>query len=196
MRGEQLVQVREHVLDRLRHLGMVARHRLAHSGELRVQHLALQQLLDLLVHLARGVRAPLVLRQLPHRPRGVGGHRVQVHLLQPRVVGRVARELVLLGRDRLVEQLAYAVQRPGEVTATPQLLAPLPRAVEQRVEPATAVRSAAQQVAQRLAQRAAREHVATQLVQRLADVVRRCQRIGPVVPRPVPEPTGRHHAAP
>ena len=65
----------EHVVERVHHLPDPRKirwsgrlHGVAQSGELGVQHLAAQQVLDLLVLLPRLRRTPLVVGQGPHRP--------------------------------------------------------------------------------------------------------------------------------
>ena len=85
-------------------------HRLLHALEPLVEHLAAEQVADLLVGLARVGGPPVVLGELPHGPAGVGGQGVELHLAEPGVVAVVAGERVALGLDRLAEQLADLLQ--------------------------------------------------------------------------------------
>ena len=190
--ASSVVEVREHVLDRL-HRGRVGVvERLLQPGELRVEHLALQHLLDRLVRRPRLVRVPVVRRQRPHRAGGVVGHGGQLHLRPARVLAVLGGELVALLGERLVERRADLVERAAEVAAAPGGVAHPADLRGEVVEAPVAVEPAAQQVRERLAQRPAREHVAADGVERRADVVRRGQRVGPVGPGAVAEPGHRY----
>ena len=69
VRGEQLVEVREHVLDGLHRGGVRVVQRLLQAGELRVEHLALQHLLDRLVRRPGLVASASRSRPAPAPPR-------------------------------------------------------------------------------------------------------------------------------
>ncbi len=98
-----------------------------------------------------------------------------------------AQGVALVGQ-RLVERGPHLVEGAAEVAAPAGGVAHPAGPGGQLVEAAAAVEAAAQQVAQRLAHRAAREHVAADLVERGADVVRRRERVRSAVPGAVAEP--------
>ena len=126
----------------------------------------------------------------PHRAGGVVGQRGELHLGPPGVVAFLAGQGVALGGEGLVERGADLVEGAAEVTATPGGVAlPADRGGEV-VEAPTPVEATAQQVAQSLAQRAPGQHVAPDRVERCPHVVRRRERVGPVVPGAVAEAAG------
>ena len=103
VRGEQRVQVGEHVLDPLHHLGISGLQGPLHPGELGVQHLALQHLLDRLVRRARVRRAPGVGVQCADRAGDVVGQRVQLQLGEAGVFPVEPRQGLPLGGQGLVQ---------------------------------------------------------------------------------------------
>ena len=117
---QQVVEVGEHLLDGLPVLLGGALERLLHAGEALVEELAAEQVLDLLVGLARLRGLPVVRRQLADRGRG-GGRQVVEHELAERAVAVVQRDvagqLPALGEDGLVEQLLDLAHRAVEVVA-------------------------------------------------------------------------------
>jgi hypothetical protein len=129
VRVEQLVERPEHVLDPLHLLRAGVGERVAHAAELGVEHLAPQQVADLLVGLRGLGRAPLVVGELAHRPGGVVGELVQLGLGQPGGVGRVREQRPPLRGQRPVQQLldplqgavqpAPAAGRPGPLPHPP-----------------------------------------------------------------------------
>jgi hypothetical protein len=190
--GQQRVEVGQHLAYSLASRWILAGQRLLHPGELRVEHLSPQHRLDLFVRLPGLVGLPVVGRQLAHRPRGVVRQCVELHLVQAGVVARIPGERVLLVGECLVEHLAYAVERAGEVAAAAHLLAVPAGPREQVVEPASSLRSLAEKLAQRLPQARAGQHLAAQLVECLADVVRRGQRVRSAVPGAVSHSSAGH----
>ena len=178
--GEQVVEVVEHLPDPLDVLGRRVLHRLLHALEPLVEHLAAEQVADLLVGLARVGGPPVVLGELPHGPAGVGGQGVELHLAEPGVVAVVAGERVALGLDRLAEQLADLLQGAVEPVVALQARPASPDLPRQVVEPAPLADAAPQQLLQRRARRGALHDVAADLIQRCAEVDRRGERIGPV----------------
>jgi hypothetical protein len=190
--GQQVVEVGHHVLDRLHGLRVTVLEEALHPGELRVEDLALQHLLDRLVRRARLGRAPLVRIERPDGAGGVVGQRGQVHLGQPGVVGVHPRQRLGLGGQRLVERGPDLVEGAGQVTAPLGGLAHPAGSLPQLVEPAATVDPTSHQVTQRLPQRAAGQHVLADLVERLAHVVRRRRGVRPAVPRAVAEPGVAH----
>ena len=145
---------------------------------------------ELLVRRARLVRAPVVLGELAHGARGVAGQRVELGLAQPRVVGRVGEQRGALLLDGRVEQLADLLERavePAGLAASSRRRCRAP--AQQVVEAAQAVaaRGAAGRAAPRAGSAPSRIRSPT-CVERLGDVVRRGERVGPVVPRPVRVP--------
>ncbi len=135
----------EHVVERLHHLAdalQVLRRRVgqrvAHAGELRVEHLGAQQILDLLVLLARLGGAPLVVAELADGTGGVVRQRVEFGLSHARRVVRVWKQGTALGADGLVEQLADLLQRAVELPATAQFAGTLTCAAAKGVQPVPA----------------------------------------------------------
>ena len=126
---EQLVQVVEHLVDRLAVLVGGALERLLHAGEPLVEQLAAEQVLDPLVVLARLAGLPVVVGQLAHGGRDRGRQVLELHLAERAVVVvevDVAGELLALLEHRVVEQLAHLLERAVEVVPLQQL-APLLR---------------------------------------------------------------------
>ena len=130
---QQVIQIVEHLVDALAILVGGVLQRLLHPGEPLVEHLAAEQILDLLVLFPRLGTAPVVVGQLLH---GLGrrrGQRLDPHLLEPGVVVERAGQFLALGQHRLVEQLLDLLQRAVKVVALQQF-------------PATAVRLGGQLV--------------------------------------------------
>ena len=181
VRLEQVVQVRDHLADPLDVLGRRVLHRLLHALEALVERLPAQEVLDLLVGLARLGVAPVVVLQLGHGPRGRRGQRVELHLAEPGVVGVLGLQGVPLGLERPLEQLADLLQRPVEPVLALQLAAPLVEPAHEVVETLLVAQPAAHQLAHRLPRRRALHDVAAQLVHRRPQVERRRQGVRPVV---------------
>ena len=117
----------EHVVERAHHLAHAleilrgrALHRLAHPGELRVEHLVAQHVLDLLVGELGLLGAPLVVAELPHRARGVVRQGVEFRFGHAGAVGRIGEQLAPFGLDGLFEQLLDLLERPVEAPAVAQ----------------------------------------------------------------------------
>ena len=101
---QQVVEVVDHVGDPLTVLVGSPFQGLLHAGEALVEHLAAEQILDLVVLLARLVAPPVVFRELLH---GLGRRRrerIQLQFAEPRVVVQRAGQFFALGQHRLVEQ--------------------------------------------------------------------------------------------
>ena len=154
-------------------------------GELRVEHLAAQQVLDLLVRLPRPPASASRTRRSSRTARaGVVRQRVELGLGQPRVVGRVGEQRrrsassAWSSSSRTCSRVPSSRPRVGAARGAARGPA------AQLVQPARPVRrrgAAAGSSASR--GRRAGEHVVADLVERLADVVRRRQRVRPAVPR-------------
>ena len=185
---EQGVQIGEHVLDPLQRLGVRRLQGLLHPGELGVQHLPAQHLLDRLEGRPRLVRAPLVVVQRADGAGDVVGQRVQFQFGEPRVVALGAGQGLPLGGQRLVQCGPDLVEGAAEIAAPAGLGAQPSDLVGQPVQAAAAVEAPAHQIPQGIAQVAGRHDIGADLVDRLADVVRRRQRIGPAAPGSVAEP--------
>ena len=124
---QQLVEVAEHLVDRGAVLVRGALQRLLHAREALVEHLAAEQVLDLLVGLTRLAALPVVRRQLADRGRRRRRQVVQLHLAQRPVAvvhHHVAGELLALLEHGLVEQLLDLLQGAVEVVPLGEL-APL-----------------------------------------------------------------------
>ena len=143
--------------------------------------------LDRLVRRPGLVGVPVVRRERAHRAGRVVGQRGELHLGPPGVVALVAGQGVALGGEGLVERGADLVERAAEVAAPARRVAHPAHLGGQVVEAAVAVEALPQQVPERLAQRPAGEHVAPDRVQGGPHVVRRSERVGPVVPGSVAE---------
>ena len=107
---QQVVEVVQHLVDALAVLVGGALKRLLHAGESLVEHLAAEQILDLLVLFARLRAAPVVVGQLLD---GLGRRRrqrVELQFAEPGVVVQRAGQFLALGQHRLVEQLLDLLQ--------------------------------------------------------------------------------------
>ncbi len=178
---EHLAQVGHHVLDPLHGRRVGVLQGLLHALELAVEHLAAQQVAQLLELLPGLLRAPVVLRQLADGPRGVARQRVELCLAHPRVVARVGEQRPALGFQSLVEQLAGLFQHAVQAAGVAQLALPLADSAHQVVEAAPFLPAAAQQVTQRVARGVAAQDPVAHLVERFADVIGRRQRVRAVV---------------
>ena len=121
---QQVVQVVEHLVDALAVLVGGVLQRLLHPGEPLVEHLAAEQILDLLVLFARLLAAPVVVGQFLH---GLGRRRRQrldPHLVESGIVVERAGQFLALGQHGLVEQLLDLRQSAVKVVALQQLPAP------------------------------------------------------------------------
>ena len=183
VRGQHLVQVGEHVLDPLHRLRIGIAHDLPHAAELAVEHLAAQQLPELLEGLAGGGRPPVVVGQLPDGLGRVGGQRVEVRFAQPGLVARVGEQLGALLPDGGVEQGAGLFEYAVEASAAADLPLPLPHPA-QHVIKAPAARLVPQPPSQQLPQRVGRvgprEYRVAHLVDGAAHVKGERQRVGAV----------------
>ena len=176
---QQVVEVVEHLVDALTVLVGGVLQRLLHAGEPLIEHLAAEQILDLLVLFARLTAAPVVVGQFLH---GLGRRRRQrldPHLVEPGVVVERAGQLLALGQHRLVEQLLDLLQGAVKVVALQQLPATTIGFGGQFVGAAHVLGATAHQLGQRTPRRAALHDVLADLLERLAQVDRRRQRIGP-----------------
>ena len=125
---EQVVEVLEHRVDGRAVLVGGVLQRVLHPGEALVEQLTSEQILDLLVRLARLAALPVVRRQLGHGRGRVGREVVELHLAQRPVSVvhlDVAGELLALLEHRPVEQLADLLQRAVEVVLSQQVATPL-----------------------------------------------------------------------
>ena len=174
---QQVIQIVEHLVDALTIVVGGVLQRLLHPGEPLIEHLAAEQILDLLVLFARLLTAPVIVGQLLH---GLGrrrGQRLDPHLLEPGVVVKSARQLLALGQHRLVEQLLDLLQRAVEVVALQQFPAAAVRLGGQLVGAAHILSAAPKQLRQRSARRRSLHHVLPDLLERLAQIDRRRQRV-------------------
>ena len=108
--SSRLVEVVEHLVDALAVLVGGALQRLLHAGEALVEHLAAQQILDLLVLFAGFRAAPVVLGQLLDslgRRRRQG---IELQFTEAGVVVQRAGQLLAFGQHGLVEQLLDLLQ--------------------------------------------------------------------------------------
>ena len=177
---QHLVERGHHVLDPLHGLGVGLLQGLPHAAELAVQHLAPQQVLELLERLPGRGRPPVVVGQLPDGLRGVGGQRVQLGLAQPGLVVRVGEQLGPLLADRGVQQRPGLLQDAVQPAAAAQLALAFAHPAEQVAQAPVPGHALAQQVAQRAGGIGALEHRLAELVQRAAHVIGRLERVGPV----------------
>ncbi len=151
-----------------------------------VEHLAPQQVLDLLERLARLVRLASRSRRAPAPP-GRGRRaacRARSRAAARRRTGRGTAPRA--PAERLVEQLAYLLQGAVEAAALAGLALPLADLAQQLVEArAGLARRGAAAASQRLARRRPSRTTSPISSSACADVERRRQRVGPAVPRPV-----------
>ena len=118
--GQQLVEIGEHLRDRLAVLLRGALQGLLHAGEALIQHLAAELVLDLLIGLPGLLRGPVVVRQLGHG-RGRGRRQcTELHLPQLPVRGihaGVTQQLLALQPQPHRIEAQHAVD--AEVAAHP-----------------------------------------------------------------------------
>jgi hypothetical protein len=160
--------------------------RLLHRGERAVEHLPPQQVLDLLVGLPGLVRAPRVVLERPDGAGRVVGQCVELVLRQPGGVVGVGEQLAPLGDQGPVEQLADLLQRAVHPPGLPRLPQPIAHRTAQLVESPAALRAAPEQLAQRLPDAASAQHRVADLVDGVAQVVGRRERVRAAVPAAVP----------
>ena len=175
--GEQRVQVGEHVLDPLHRGRVVGGQRLLEPRELRVEDLPAQHLLDRLVGRPRLRRVPGVVVEGTDGAGHVVGDGGELHLRHAGVVTLLPGQGVPLRGERLVEHRPDLVQGAAEVALAAGPLAHPAYPLGQVVEPAPAVETTTHQLPQRLTERPSGQHLAADLVERLADVVRRRERV-------------------
>ena len=107
---QQVVQVVEHFVDALTVLIGGAFERLLHAGEALIEHLAPEQILDLLVFFPRLAAAPVVVGEFLHGFGRRRRERIQLQLAESRVVVQRAGQGFALGQHRLVEKLFDLLQ--------------------------------------------------------------------------------------
>ena len=177
---EQLVEVVEHLVDRLAVLVGGVLERLLHAGEPLVEQLAAEQVLDPLVVLARLAGLPVVVGQLAHGGGDRGRQVLELHLAE-RAVGvvevDVAGELLALLEYGVVEQLAHLLERAVEVVPLQQLAPLLGDPAGEVVEAGLALPAPPQELAHRPLRRVPGHHVLADRVQRLGDVDRGRERV-------------------
>ena len=186
---EQLVEVAEHVADRLAVGIRRPLEGVLHSGEPLVEQLTAEQLLDALVVGARRGALPVVVRQVVHGGRGAGRQVLEPHLGErPVVVVHVdiVGEPLALFEHGVVEELANLLQRAVEPVTAHQFGAPLAHASRQVVETLLVAGAAAQVLAHRALGRGARHDLAPDRLERLLHRHRRRERIRPAVVASVP----------
>ncbi len=107
---QQVVEVVNHLVDPLTILVRGALQRLLHARKALVEHLAAEQILDLLVLLARLTAAPVVVGEFLD---GLGRRRrqrVQLQLAEAGVVVEGAGQLLAFGQHGLIQQLLDLLQ--------------------------------------------------------------------------------------
>ena len=189
VRGQQRVQVGQHVLDPLHRLGVRGLQGLLHPGELGVQHLAPQHVLDRLVSWPAPRGSASRSRPAPGRPR------------RRRRAGCPAPSRPT-GRRRLPGRPTSPARRPAPGRARPgsgpgcrrdrRGGGPAARSlrISRRSLSSPPRPSSPRRIRSRSASRAIAggQHVVADLVDGLPHVVRRSQRVGAAAPRPVAEP--------
>jgi len=175
------VELGQHFADPAQRLRVGVGQHVSHALELAVQDLPPEQIAELAEGFRRGRRAPLVVRQPPDGLRGVVGQRVQFRFPHPGIVGRVGEQLGPLLPDRGVQQRPGLLQNPVQAAAAPDLPLPLPHLAQQVVQATPAPQATPQQVAQGAAGIGAGQDRIAELVQRPPGVIRRRQRVRPVV---------------
>ena len=186
VRLQHLVQLRQHVLDPLHRLRVWAFERVLHAAELAVQHLAAEQVFELLERLSSGGRPPVVVGQAPDRLRGVGRQRIQFRLAHPGVVARVGEQFRPLLPDRRIQQGAGLLQYSVEAAAVAHLPLPLPHPAQHVVESPLAPHPPPDQVTQGSGRVGPGQHGVPELVQGHAGIVGRRERIRAVAVLAVP----------
>ena len=172
---QQVVEVVDHVVDPLAVLVGGPFQRLLHAGEALVEHLAAEQIFDLVVLLTRLVAAPVVFGELLHSLGRRRRKRIQLQLAEPCVVVQRAGQFFALGQHRLVEQLLDLLQRAIQVVLAQQLSASAVGFGGQPVGSGHALGATAQQLRERPARRRARHDVLADLFERLTQIHRRRQ---------------------
>ena len=188
MRLEQLVQVVEHRRDRGAVVVGGVLEGVLHPRKPLVEHLASEQVLDLL-EVGPGLGAlPVVAAEFGHRRRRGGREAVELHLGEGavRVVQvDVARELGALGVHGPVEQFADLGERAVEIVFLGELPPAGGDAAGEVVEAGTVPAPTAQELAHRPLGRVPGHHVFADRVERLGHVDGRGKRIGPTGVGPV-----------
>ena len=179
---EHGVQVGHHVPDPLELLRAGAGQGVAHSPELGVEHLAAEQVADLLVGGGGLGRAPLVVGELADGPRGVRRQLVQLGLGQAGRVRGVGEQGLALGVDGLVEQLPDPLEGAVEPSPLAQLPAPVPGLAEQVAQAPGPGHALAQQAAQGVGGPVPGQDPLPQPVEGPGHVERRLQRVRPAPP--------------
>jgi hypothetical protein len=182
---EQLVEVREHLVDRGAVLVGGVLQRLLHARKALVEQLAAEQVLDLLVVRACLRALPVVRRELGHGRRGRGRptgrpRSVELDLTERpvRVVQvDVAGQLLAFLEHGVVEQLANLLERAVEAVPLEQLLALPGDLTGQLVEPLLVAATPAEELLHRTLGRVARHHVLADVLQGLGEVDRRGERV-------------------
>ena len=107
---EQPVEIVQHLVDALAILIGGTLKRLLHAGKTLVQHLAAEQILDLLILFAGLRAAPVVVGQLLH---GLGRRRrkrLELQFAEARVVVQRTGQSLAFGEHSLVEQFLDLLQ--------------------------------------------------------------------------------------
>ena len=197
VRGEQVAEVAQHLLDPLAVLGRGVLERLLHPGEALVEQLAAEEVLDLVVLLAGVAAAPLVVGELGDRRRGGCREPLHPHLGEPCVVVEVAGQLLALGEHGVVEQLPDLLEGAAELVLLEQLAPALRHLPGQLVEADPRLGALPQQLAHRPLGRDPGHDVLADGVERLAQVDRGRERVGPPgvpgVPRRAARAAGPAH---
>ena len=179
---EQVVEVVEHVADRLAVGIRRTLEGVLHAGEPLVEQLAAEQLLDALVVGTRRGTLPLVVGQVVHGGGSAGGQVLEPHLGERAGVVihvDVADEVLALLEHGVVEELADLLQRAVEPVTAHQFCAPLAHSSRQVVETLLIAGAAAQVLAHRALGRGSRHDIAPDRLQRLLHRDGRGERIRP-----------------
>jgi hypothetical protein len=176
------VEVGDHVPDALQLLRAGAGQGVAHPLELGVEHLAAEQVADLLVGGGGLGRAPPVVGQLADGPGGVRRELVELGLGQAGRVRGVGEQGLALGVDGLVEQLPDPLEGAVEPSPLAQLPAPVPGLAEQVAQAPGPGHALAQQAAQGVGGPVPGQDPLPQPVEGPGHVERRLQRVRPAPP--------------
>lgn len=165
---------------------------LLHALEALIEHLAAEQILDLLVVLPRLAAAPVVVGELLHGLRRRRRQFGDLHLLEAGVVVQRTGQGLALLEDRRVQQLAHLLQGAVEILVLQQFPPTTVRPRGEIVQAAHVLRPATQHLLHRAARRRTFENVLTDRVERLPQIDGWRQRIRTVDVRPVPGVVARH----
>jgi len=199
VRLEQVVEVAHHLADRGTVLVRRVLERLLHAREALVEHLAAEQVLDLLVLLPGRRALPVVVVELLDGRRRRRGEAVELHLGEGTVavveVG-VARQLAPFGEHGLVEQLLDLLQGAVEVVLARQLTSTLRDPARQVVEAALVSPAAPQELPDGALGRRAAHDVLADGVERFGQIDRWRERVRTVLVLPVAGVAGESSVLP